>query len=168
MSGQLSLNLGLDVLPTTKTQDVYPDIFKLYNAVKLIADALDNYTGELIPEVPAGSNMSAFGVNYLRLQKIARVYLQASVAISAGNMVSINGTSKIALGAAGTVVGFAPAAIANGAYGEIQLLGLCTALSGLTPGAMYYAAASGGISTTVSAQKIGFAISSTLLFVNPA
>lgn len=164
MTQQSSINTGLDILPATTDKSNFGDIFKLYNAIKILADSIDLYTGEL---VPTGTESSA-GLTYLRVQKISRAYLQASVSITAGQMVGINGSSQIVLGTVGTVVGFAPAAITAGNYGEIDLLGLCTAYTGLTPGAMYYAAAAGAITAVPSAQKIGFAITTTTLFVNPA
>lgn len=164
MASQSSINLQLDVLPASTDKNNFADLFKLYNAVKLLADSIDLYTGE---GIPTGSE-SYNGLTYLRLQKIARVYLQASVAITPGQMVGINASSQFILGTPGTVRGFAPAAISSGAYGEIDLLGLCLNYTGLTPGATYYAAAAGAISTVASAQKIGFAITTTTLFVNPA
>jgi hypothetical protein len=96
------------------------------------------------------------------------VFKISNVNLTAGQFVSIDaGSGNLIAGVVGSVVGWSPIPVTAGNYAEIKLFGLCQSYAGLTPGAVYYAVAGGGISTTVSAQKIGTALDSANLFVNP-
>lgn len=166
MPQQLSLDLQLDIMPTTQDKDNLYDIAKLYNAVKLVASALDSYTGILGAEP---EDYASADTRFITIQNMARLYRKAAVAISGGNTVSLNSSGEYILGTIGTVVGWAPSAIAAGSYGEVKLLGLCPNIGGLTPGAAYYASATAGLVTaTVTAQKIGIALASTRMMFNPS
>lgn len=165
---EYSVNLGLDITPFTKDKDSLYDIYKLYNAVRSLAYALDLYTGALVPSPPTGATLSVYGKSYCRVQNISRIFITFAVSASAGQMISIDASGNAILGVTGSVVGWAPHSVTGGDVGEVKLLGLCTNYSGLTPGTMYYSAGGGNISSTPSAQKIGFAIDATSLFVNPA
>lgn len=166
MPQQISLNLGLDVVPTSVDPNNLTDIYRLYNAVKLVAAALDAYTGII------GANAedySTAGSTFVLSQNSNRCYLQFAAAVTAGQLIKITAAGQADLGLAGNVVGWAPVAVAAGNYGEVRFFGLDTAISGLTPGVTYYASAGvpGGITAAVTAQSIGFAISATKLFFNP-
>jgi len=160
-----SVNLGLDIVPISKDPDNSGDLYRLYNAVKSLASALDSYTGV------TGANSddwSVAGTEYLLLQRTARIYVLFDVAVTLGQLVALNSSGHAILSGIGTVQGWAPTAVAAGAYGEVRLFGLHTAVSGLTPGTAYYASSTaGGITGTVTAQKIGFAITANKLFFNP-
>ena len=166
MPQQLSLNLGLDVVPLSKDPDNLGDIYRLYNAVKLLAAALDAYTGII---GASAEDYATAGSSFILTQNSARLYIQFAATVTAGQLVKITAAGKADLGVAGNVIGWAPAAVAINDYGEVRLLGLDTAIAGLTPGVTYYASAGtpGAITAAVTAQSIGFAISASQLFFNP-
>jgi hypothetical protein len=166
MPQQLSLNLGLDVVPLSKDPDNLGDIYRLYNAVKLLAAALDAYTGIL---GALTEDYATAGSDFILTQNSARLYTQFAATVTAGQLIKITAAGKADLGVAGNVIGWAPAAVAINDYGEVRLLGLDTAIAGLTPGVTYYASAGtpGAITAAVTAQSIGFAISASQLFFNP-
>lgn len=166
MPNQTSVNIGLDVVPTSKDPDNSYDIAKLYAAAKILANALDLYTGAIGAE---SSDYSIADTDYVLGQRTARMYRQAAVSIAAGNTVSLNSSGQFVLGTVGTVVGWAPVAIAAGAYGEIRLFGLCQNIGGLTPGVAYYASSTPGfVTSTGTAQKIGIALAASKMFFNPS
>ena len=166
MPNQLSVNLGLDSIPSTRDPDNLYDITRLYNAVKALAGALDTYTGVLRAEIVDYSSAST---KLITSHCTNRLYKQAAVDIAAGNTVSINSSGQFVLGVAGTVIGWAPLPITAGAYGEVRLFGLCQSIGSLTPGTAYYASATAGLVTsTAGAQKIGIAIEATKMMFNPS
>jgi hypothetical protein len=60
--------------------------------------------------------------------------------------------------------------ILNG-WGEVRLLGLINTFAGLSPGTIYYNSNSPGLissTTGTISQKVGYALSPTQLFLNPA
>lgn len=107
--------------------------------------------------------------------------LTASEIIGAGAFVNIHASSGAkarladATAAGKACNGYAPAAIANAASGDILCPGQkIGGLSGLTPGATYYlATVPGAITDTPPAasgnvvQEVGVAVSATELFYNP-
>ena len=166
MPQQYTTNLGLDLVPISKDPNNNGDLYRLYNAVKAVAANLDAYTGAAGAET--GDWAVAF-TEFLLLQRMSRVYVVFGSTVTAGQLVGINSSGQAVLAATGAVQGWAPNAVAAGQYGEMRLLGLHTAVSGLTPGTWYYASATAGaITSTVTAQKVGFALSANKLFFNPA
>ena len=166
MANQYSQNLGLDLVPLTKDPENLGDIYRLYNAVKLVMTALDSYTGAIPPE---SGDWSTVGSSAIMVQNLCRHYAQAATNITPGQLIALNSSGQFILGTVGNVIGWAPLAINSGAYGEIKLLGLHTAVAGLTPGVSYYASSTAGaITSTVTAQKVGFALAANRLFFNPA
>lgn len=51
MSQQLSFNLGLASIPETTNVEMFPEILRLYNAIKITATQLDLYTGNAVDDV---------------------------------------------------------------------------------------------------------------------
>jgi len=45
MSNQLSFDLGLPVIPEVKDKGLFPELLRIYNAIKITAAVVDNYTG---------------------------------------------------------------------------------------------------------------------------
>jgi hypothetical protein len=166
MPNQFSVNLGLDIVPQSKDPDNLGDLYRLYNASKSLAGALDDYTGAI------GANQedwSVAGTEYLLLQRMTRIYVQFAVTVTTGQILTINSAGNAALAATGAAQGWAPAPVAAGAWGEMRLMGLHSAVAGLTPGTWYYSSATAGaITATVTAQKVGFAIAANKLFFNPS
>lgn len=166
MAQQYSVNLGLDIVPITKDPDNIGDIYRLYNAVKSVAAALDSYTGAIGADV---ADWPVAGTEFLLVQRECRIYVLFDATVTVGQLVALNSSGNAVLSAVGTVMGWAPVAVTSGQYGEVRLFGLDVAVAGLTPGTWYYASATpGGITATVTAQKVGFAITATKLFFNPS
>lgn len=162
---ELSFNLGLGANSTSNVEDpeAASELLKIYNAVNTLASKLDEYSGTLTvtpadrPYVPTSQTSRAKYVN--------RLYLPAPLALTARTVVNI-----YASGVRAAVVGtYAAHAIvledtAAGDYAPITLQGVIGGFVGLTVGAPYYLSASAGaIQSGVTAQKVGFAISSTEL-----
>jgi hypothetical protein len=111
----------------------------------------------------------------------ASAALTASEAIAAGDFVNIYSSSGAKVRKANAtddtkpVNAFAQSAIASGAAGSVRGAGgKISVLSGLTPGATYYLATTGGAITTTPpsgsgnlVQEIGVAVSATELLFNP-
>jgi hypothetical protein len=165
MAQSFSTNLGLDVVPVSKDPENIGDLYRLYNAVKALASALDSNTGA------AGADFADWaiaGTEFLLLQRMSRVYLEFAATATPGQLIAINSSGKAVLSGIGTVMGWAPNAVTTGEFGEVRLLGLHTSVAGLTPGTVYYASSTpGNLTSSVTAQKIGFAITAAKLFFNP-
>jgi len=163
---EYSQNLGLDVVPLTKDPENAGDIYRLYNAAKIIMSAVDQYTGILGAST---DQWPSIGADFITSQNQNRHYAQAAAAITAGQICTIDASGQIALAVAPNAIGWAPYAIAARAYGEIRLFGIHKAVTGLTPGTWYYAATGtpGGITSTVTSQKVGMALKADRLFFNP-
>ena len=174
---QFSLNLGLDVMPISQDPDAMPDLMRLYNAVKLLAGALDEYTGALGAE---SGDYSTAGLTKLRLTGTTRIYVLFSEAVTSGQLVTLYNnagvlTAKKAGGGtwAGLARGFVLSSVSNGAYGEVFLQGANNAISGMTPGTLYYTSdvTAGAVSTgatTPHIQPVGIALSANTLWFTPA
>lgn len=166
MAQEYSLNLGLDVVPQTKDPDNLGDIYRLYNAAKALAYALDAYTGAI---GASAEDYNIAGTEFLLLQRMSRVYLEYGANATAGQLLAINSSGKLVLGTIGNVVAWSPSGGTLGQFGEARLLGLHSAVSGLTPGISYYASSTpGAITSSVTAQKVGVAMAANKLMFNPA
>ena len=169
MSGQnFSLPLGLDLAPMARKNvdpEVLQDLYRLYNACKLLAEGIDAYTG--IAGAPE-SDWAAMGPGGIIVQNMCRLYVEFAATATIGQLIALNSSGKAILGTYGNVIGWAPAPVTSGNYGEVRLLGLHTAVAGLTPGTSYYASSTaGGLTYTVTSQKVGVAITPNLMFFNP-
>ncbi len=166
MPQNYSLPLGLDLAPLSKDPDVLQDMYRIYNAVKLCAEGLDAYTG--IVGAPV-NDWPSMGTGAIMIQNMCRLYVQFNQTATLGQLLALNGSGQAILGTVGNVIGWAPAPVTAGQYGEVRLLGVHTAITGLTPGVSYYASSTAGsITATVTAQKVGVALAANRLFFNPA
>ena len=171
-NNQLSINLGLDIVPISKDPENVGDIYRLYNAVKLVASGLDQYSGAVGADA---TDWSTAGTAWIQLQNLARLYVQFNATVTTGQLIALNSSGQAVLGTAGNVIGWAPTGVTSGQYGEVRLLGLHTAITGMTPGQVYYASNSvaGGITAGppltegYRVQEVGFAIASNKLFFCP-
>jgi len=166
VANEYSQNLGLDLVPLSKDPENLGDLYRLYNACKLIMGAVDTYTGIL---GAPNADWNTIGADFITIQNTARFYGQASIAIGGGAICGINAAGKLILATAGQAVGWAPFPIALNAFGEIRLIGVHKAVTGLTPGTAYYSSAGtpGAITTTVTTQKLGIALAADRFFFNP-
>ena len=163
---EYSVNLGLDLVPLAKDSETLGDLYRLYNACKLIMSAVDQYTGIL---GASSDQWSTMGADFITSQNQNRFYGQALAAITPGQFCGLKASGQIVTALAGNIIGFAPFAIGAGSYGEIRLFGIHKAVTGLTPGVWYYGTTGtpGALTATVTSQKIGYALRSDRLFFNP-
>lgn len=178
--GQNSFSLGLSQTPEAKTPEVFREMVHVYNALHIMQDALDNYTGhvpvspsaysQITPEQSLGSS----GSN--------KLYCVANEDLGAGIIVGFaaGANNQIIAKKAGGKTGINPQGVCNttggvkaGNYGEfIFLSGLSQFIGGLTPGIVYYTSTvtAGLVTATISAgaRPVGFALDTGLLFVQIA
>lgn len=177
MSQEFSTNLGLDAVPILQEGEALSDLYRLYNAVKILAIALDSAAG--IIGKPK-TDWSFAGNSALRLQNLTRVYYLFSETVPAGNLVSFwnnAGTTNVrkAGGAAligGLAHGFVLGDVLAGEYGEVFLGGVNSAIAGLTPGVTYDLSTTTAGLITASAsspnkQTVGFALTANSLWFSP-
>lgn len=177
MAQDYSLNLGLDIVPITTDPQNLPDMYRLYNAVKGVAAAIDSYTG---PVSRPKADWPTAGTSAIKTQNMARWYVTTSEALTAGMIVSIwndAGVAKVrkaggpALGG-GLGAGFVLASFAAGEVAEVLLSGLNTGISGMIPGTYYDLSlvTAGAVSTGVASpnkQTLGVALTASALWFTP-
>lgn len=163
-----SVNLGLPATPDTDDTKLYAGLLPLYNAVRNVAYALDSYTGNGLITREEYSQVNS--VSQLLIQKQAIMFIKAAEAMSAGTLVNVFdylGTPHIRKAQSGVYRchAFTIDSVAIGAHVPICFFGLCPFIGGLTAGVEYYVSAStpGAVTTTATAQHIGFAIGSSQL-----
>lgn len=182
---QYSTNLGIGQAPDidqAKYPTIYADLLRVRNAIRALQAALDTYTGALGEDPTYWDQVSSS--SGVRLQNISRVYLEAGEPISYGASVhfyNVAGTLK-ARNANATdntkpcrAYCSVSGGVSTGDFGEFILFGLHTGFVGLTPGDEYYlsAATPGGYAASAPGvvgnvvQKIGYALSDTVLFFEP-
>lgn len=182
MTQKFSMDLGLAFIPETPNAAIFEELYKVYNAIKILASAVDQYTGAIRPDEDTWSLLPPQSTVFS--QNTNRIYVPFSEDISPGELVNLYNdagtlTAKLAGGTAWIgedCRGFSSLGVTvlAGDYGEVTLFGLHTLISGATPGALYYVSntTTGNITTTppVSgehSQPIGIALSATSLFFNP-
>ena len=182
MSQQYSTNLGLSQLPEVDEKQfgqIYAELLRMRNALKVLQSALDTYTGALGETDPNYWDQTP-AYSYYRLQNVTRVYLKATEHILAGRVVNFHnvaGTLEAQNADATTstkpVRAYAPKEVLAGDFGEFVCMGLMPA-SGLTPGTLYYLTTTPGAYSSVAPstvgnlkQEIGWAYSDTILVFNP-
>lgn len=167
-----SINTGLAQVPdTTGLNNAVATyhIIQLYNAIGVLQQAIDDYTGNTPPTATPNPPGSTSGSN-------VKGYATAGVAIAAGRLCGINGAGAAILANQGTVLarGIATGAVAIGAQVELILLGPLGIFAGgsFVPGTTYYLGV-GGLFTATSpgvglSQAVGWALSDTAIVFNPA
>lgn len=182
MGQQYSTNLGLSQLPEVNEREdaqVYAELLRMRNALKVLQSAIDLYTGALGETDSAYWNQTP-AYSYFRLHNITRIYRKATETIPAGHVVNFyNSAGELvarnanATDATKPVRAYAPKEVLSGEFGEFVCMGLMPAV-GLTPGSIYYlAASSGGYTATAPStagnlkQELGWAYSDTILIFNP-
>lgn len=179
MAYRSSVNTGLPNIPDPPDPAFFPEFTRLYNAIRNLTIALDSYTGALPAETqyydqtpPSASILT---------QNSMRLYVKFGVAIAYGQVVHLYNNAGVltaelasAVNATKPMHGWCSIAGAAGAFGEVMLGGLCSAIgtvgSPLVPGATYFLGNTAGtIAPTAgtSSQKIGYALAINRLFVQP-
>lgn len=176
-SQEYSLQLGLDLVPITTDPENLPDMYRLYNATKNLAVALDSAAGTI--SRPKG-DWNTVGSGALRLQNLTRFYCLFSETVAAGHLINIYNNAGVPNArkaggvslAQGLALGFVQEPVTAGQYGEIFLGGVNPYIAGLTPGALYYTSTitAGLLSASAGSpyiQSIGFALDSSHLWFAP-
>ncbi len=150
---ELSVQTGLPAQPLVNNQELFYELVRVYNAIRIVIQALDDHTGEPLN-------------------------LEAGEDIAYGNTVGIKNDGKAYKADDGVLrcVGFCNT-VGGGTTGEfisVQLFGMYPELPAatLTAGERYYnSSTAGAIGLAASAptwsQVIGFAISDTQLYFKP-
>lgn len=157
MSLDYKLNSTWDILlprtPGTRDMEEYYELLKVYQAIQNLTLELD--------------------------RRIGAVFVTYSEAVTYGQGVSLYndaGTLKARLSnlttSAKPVRGFCSevAGVASGATGLVLLTGKIVGMTGLTPGALYYGSNTPGAYSTSAGtvpQVVGYALSTTELYINP-
>ena len=176
MAYRSSINTGLPNIADPPEPEFFAEFTRIYNAIRNLTVAIDNYTGSQSADPSLYSQTPA--TSTVLVGNLQRYYVKFSEAATYGQVVNLwnnAGTvnARLAKASAGYQMhGWSslPATIAAGAYGEVILGGLCTAISGLTPGTTYYLGNTAGTvasSPGAVSQKVGYAIGTSNLVVRP-
>lgn len=174
-----STNLGITAqpeVPQAKYPEIYIDLLKVRNGIKLLQGVVDQYCGALGEESQYW-NQQSNPANWHRLQNLNRTYAQATENIAAGAIVNFyNNAGVLGVRNANASAAGKPAhawcttAVTTGNYGEFITQGTCFLISSLTIGTTYYLSNTNGLISsgagTIS-QKIGYAIGTSTLIFRP-
>jgi len=172
-----TINTGLPNIPDPPDPKFFPEFTRLYNAIRNLTIAIDSYTGALAQEPEYYSQTPA--TTTILLQNTNRLYVTFSENVSYGQMVNlynVSGTLTARLASAAAAGKQAHAwcstvgGVTSGNFAEVMLGGLCTAISGLTPGQSYYLGNTAGTvapTTGTVTQIVGFALTPVNLYFKP-
>lgn len=158
MPTSFSFNLGLDQLPAIVEGEATYDIYKLYNAVRILAGKVDELAG-------AGGGTE--------FQYKTEGYYLSSVPANTFLYLYSDGTvDKCDAGVAGNIVGFTDVAVGVDELADIRLFGYFTGFSFITSevGKPVGIDSSGAlvVSPTSGMQIVGVIINSTTIFFCPS
>jgi hypothetical protein len=177
MGYKSSINTGLPNLPDPPDPLFFAEFARVYNAIRNLTIAVDKYCGTL-PADAVNYSQTPF-TETVYSQNVLRLYVKFSEAVTYGQTINLAGVSGVvqarlsnATVAGRHIHGWCSTAggVLSGAYGEVMLGGLCTAIGGLTAGTTYYSGNTAGtISTTAGtiSQKIGYALTASNLIMQP-
>ena len=166
-----SINLGLPAAPEVDSPELYASLIPIYNAIRNVMYAVDSYTGNSLITESEYDTVSAMG--QILVQKTAVLFVKLGQDVSNGQILNLydSGGLRAQKALAGTSRGHC-FALASGLAGEhipVCLFGLCSGIGGLTIGTGYYLSGvvAGAVTSTVTSQRIGFAIDTNKLWFNP-
>ena len=158
MPTELSFNLGLDQVPAITDGESTYDIYKLYNAVRILAYKLDG--------ILTGASGSEFQY------KTEAYYLSSVPASTFLYMYSDGSVNRCDAGVAGNIIGFTDVAVGVGELADIRLFGYFAGFSFTTPdiGKPVGIDAGGAlvVSPTSGMQIVGVITNSTTIFFCPS
>lgn len=165
-----SINLGLPAIPEVEDQNLYMALLPIYSALRNVMGALDQYTGNGFLSSSEFSQVAATG--QANVQKISVIFVKLTEDVSIGHMINLwnSGGLRARKATSGSTRchGFAAATGKTGETIPVSLFGLCSSVSGLTPGSEYYLSTTPGlVTTTVTAQRVGIALAPTQLWFTP-
>lgn len=161
--------------PLTNNTELFYELSRIYNAIRLVMQAVDNNTGAISPPEEYWEEI---GYSRCTVGHMSKIYIKAYEDLSYGSTVGIyndagEGKAKKAQDGVIACVGFCTEVdgATAGNLTEIQLYGLFVPFPAgtLTPGAGYYQSATAGIigPSGTGTQAIGYALSDTQLFFSP-
>lgn len=171
----ISFDLGLPETPDILNAELNQEFFKIYNAVRAVAYALDEYTGAITRPANEWAELLTNPSIVLGNVRGNRFYSVADEVLVLGNAVNIKSDSHIELADATSATkkcrGFALNDAGIGDPVEI-ILPVCNLgfFIGLTPGATYYLSDTAGVlgaGPGTNSQKVGFALTDKCLIFLP-
>lgn len=158
----LSYNLGLAKLPETQDQRLFAELFRLYNAIKIVAEKSDIAAGTF-PQISEeltfyGSSNKLSGITFF---EDVSESLFVELFVDAGEL-----KAKKSAAATNSFVGFnsTPGGALAGDKGEVTLSGIYLYGGGsLTPATPYYLAANGTLALS-GTVLVGRAVTPHLLY----
>jgi hypothetical protein len=172
-----TINSGLPNTPDPPDPKFFAEFTRVYNAIRNIQIAVDAYCGTLAAD-PDNYSQTPPNTTIL-LQNTNRLYVKFSENVSYGQIVNLHNVAGVlnARLAKASVAGFQGQAwcstvvgVTAGNFAEVMLGGLCTAISGLTPGQTYYLGNTAGTiapTTGTVTQLLGYALTSNNLYFRP-
>lgn len=167
-----SANLGLPAAPLTDNSELYYELLRVYNAIRVVMQSVDNNTGAISPPQEYWNEI---GYTRFTSGNASKIYIQANEDLSYGNTIAIHnaggGVGKAKKAVSTGCIGFCSSIdpITAGDYVEVQCYGIMSgfAPSTLTPGGVYYQSATAGLIGASGTQVVGVALSDTVLLFNP-
>ena len=167
-----SANLGLPAAPLTDNSELYYELLRVYNAIRVVMQSVDNNTGAISPPKEYWNEI---GFTRFTSGNASKLYLQAYENLSYGNTIAIHnaggGVGKAKKAVTSGCIGFCSSieSVLAGEYAEIQCYGIMAgfAPSTLTPGGAYYQSGTAGVISASGTQVVGVALSDTVLLFNP-
>ena len=188
MAGSFVINTPIDTrLPlipegVDDNPQLFNEISKIYNAIRQMQAAITTYAGVTAQDVSIQNQVTPNAT--VLEQNMNRLYIKASVTLPFGIMVNLfnDGTGAItgrladnASGLLRTTFAFCNTigGIAAGSYGEVICgNGLCTGVTGLTIGTVYYLGINGLLTAAkpvapALVQPVGYGLGTSLLYFKP-
>lgn len=185
MSGEFAspIDIGLPATPAGVPDELYEEFNRVYNAIKTLQQKFGSYNGlEVLDPTRYITDVNPNPTESVQVQRLTPVLGTASVALSAGQFISLNFGAGLVFQKADASAsasqirawGWVPNAIAAGAKGIAYFqMGINTGFGGLSPSLTYYLSTTtpGGITSTkpvavgTLVQEVGVALSATELFV---
>lgn len=168
---ELSFQLPIPLAPLTENPELFQEVLRIYNAIRLVAYKLDSYTGAIPPPTDDFSAVGAAGIKVNGMMKVYIIAFEDMVVGDTASFYDDAGTPKVRKGIDPTyrAHGFCSIAGLAGAVVEVTLVGLYPSYPAgtLTPGTTYFQSNVSGTIGAAGFQAVGFAINDTQLFFNP-
>jgi len=167
-----SANLGLPAAPLTDNSELYYELLRVYNAIRVVMQSVDNNTGAISPPKEYWNEI---GFTRFTSGNASKLYLQAYENLTYGNTIAIHnaggGVGKAKKAVTSGCIGFCSSVdpVTAGEYAEIQCYGIMAGFASgtLTPGGVYYQSGTAGVIGASGTQVVGVALSDTVLLFNP-
>lgn len=181
-----SINLNLPQLPdlaniSSDPNKIAYNLIQLYNAVGILASAIDAYTGNTPNPDPTQFLASGSGLNQAQVGNICTIYGIAKVNLTYGQIVALDPSTGQFIPATGIaaalglgVVNF-PGGATAGSNVSVQFFGVAGfyAAGSFAPGTEYYVGAAGSFTTVrptvgTTGQSIGVGLTTQAIWIKPS